>query len=118
MTIVGQVLVVVGAVIALLAGIGLLRFETTYARLHAAGKASPVSFLVAALGAALIVGLAGAVYLAVAATAMAVTLPLGVHLLFRGVQRTTASDHLTHNALDPALTRSEGQLGNEYDGAS
>ena len=83
------VLLLAGSTIAVLSGLGLLRFSTTYARFHAAGKASPVAFLVVAVGAALEVGPGGAALLAVAATAMILTLPVGVHLLFRAVHRTS-----------------------------
>ncbi|MFT7597100.1 MAG: multicomponent Na+:H+ antiporter subunit G [Acidimicrobiales bacterium] len=84
----------IGSSVALLAGIGVLRFETSYARLHAAGKASPVAFLIAAVGAGIELGFDGSAYLLLAAVAMVLTLPLGVHLLFRAVHRTTAGDHL------------------------
>ncbi len=88
MMLVAEVVMVLGAVVAVLAGIGLLRFSTPYARLHAAGKASPVAFVVAAIGAGLVLGWSGAAYLIIASIAMVVTLPLGVHLLFRAVHRT------------------------------
>jgi multicomponent Na+:H+ antiporter subunit G len=89
-----EVLLLLGAGLALLSGVGLLRFTTPYARLHAAGKASPVAFLVVAVGALPEVGAAGAARLAVAVAAMLVTLPVGVHLLFRAVHRTTSGRHL------------------------
>jgi len=79
---------IVGAFIAILAAVGLLRFSTPYARFHAAGKASPVGFLVASLGAGLELGVAGAAQLVLAGVAMILTLPVGVHLLFRAVHRT------------------------------
>lgn len=87
MSAVGQIVVLVGAAISLLAGVGLLRFNTTSSRLHAAGKASPVAFVVTALGAGLTIGWAGATDLAIASAAMVFTLPLGVHLLLRAVVR-------------------------------
>lgn len=83
-----------GGLVALLAGIGVLRFKTPYARFHAAGKASPIAFLVAAIGAAIHLDIDGGAYLLIAAVAMTLTLPLGVHLLFRAVHRTTPGDHL------------------------
>lgn len=39
MTIIGQLLLIVGGGVAVLAGVGLLKFETPYARFHSAGKA-------------------------------------------------------------------------------
>ena len=102
MTVVSEVLMLIGGFIAVLAGIGVLRFSSSYARFHAAGKASPVAFLVAATGAALALGVPGAAYLAVASAAMVLTLPVGVHLLFRAVHRTTSNDHLVADSLTPA----------------
>lgn len=88
-----------GGVMALLAGVGLLRFSTPYARFHAAGKASPIGFLIAALGASLTFGPAGAGLLLVAAAAMTLTLPVGVHLLFRATYRAGDNGHLTTDHL-------------------
>lgn len=87
MNIAAGVLMLAGSLVAMLAGVGVLRFETSYARFHAAGKASPVAFIVASLGAALELGVAGAAYLLVACGAMILTLPVGVHLLFRAHHR-------------------------------
>lgn len=89
MNIVAGIIMILGGFIAILAAVGLHKFDTPYARFHAAGKASPVAFLVAAVGAAMTLGAAGAALLAVASVAMIVTLPVGVHLMFRAVHRTT-----------------------------
>lgn len=94
MNAVSAVLVLLGAFVALLAGIGLLTFKTPYARFHAAGKASPIAFLLVALGAALEVGALGAAELAIVVVALLLTLPASTHLLFRATHRTTASEHL------------------------
>ncbi len=96
---VGAVLMILGSLFALLAGLGLLRFSTPYARFHSAGKASPVSFMLIALGAATNIGWDGAALLLVASVAMVLTLPVGVHLLFRATHRTTAGDHLADDDL-------------------
>lgn len=102
MTTVANTLMLVGGLIAILAGVGVLRFSTSYARFHAAGKASPVAFLVAAIGAGSQLGPVGAGYLVIAAAAMVLTLPVGVHLLFRAVHRTSANTHLVTDELAPA----------------
>lgn len=99
-------LVITGATISLLAGVGLLRFRTPYARFHAAGKASPVAFLLVAAGAAIETGWGGAMRLVVAAAALLLTLPVGVHLLFRAVHRTT-SPALDVDELAPAELRAD-----------
>ncbi len=97
MSLTASVLMLLGGVIVLLAGVGLLRFSTPYARFHAAGKATPMAFLLAAAGAALELGWGGRVYFMIAASAMTLTLPLGVHMMFRAVYRTTNNDHLVVN---------------------
>lgn len=94
-----------GGLIAVLAGVGLLKFNTAYARFHAAGKASPVAFVIAAIGSGFHLGWEGATYLLIASVAMVLTLPIGVHLMFRAVHRTTTSDHLSVDELASA----EGQ---------
>ena len=101
-TIIATVLMVLGGLVATLAGIGVLRFSTTYARLHAAGKASPVAFLVTAVGASIELGAAGSALLFIASAAMVLTLPVGVHLLFRAVHRTADNSYLMIDDLAPA----------------
>jgi multicomponent Na+:H+ antiporter subunit G len=98
-SVVSSVFVLSGAAVALLAGIGLVRFRTPYARFHAAGKASPVAFFLISIGAGLEVGLFGAAELLVAAVALLLTLPASTHLLFRATHRTTASSHLRRDDL-------------------
>lgn len=85
---VAALLLLAGSALAVLAGVGQLRLRTPYARFHAAGKASPIAFLIAAVGAAVESGPGEAARLAVAVTALVLTLPIGVHLLFRAVHRT------------------------------
>jgi multicomponent Na+:H+ antiporter subunit G len=89
----------IGAIIAVVAGVGLIRFPTTYARMHAAGKASPVAFLLIALGAGIELGWAGTAKLTVAAAAIVFTLPVGVHLLFRAVHQSSSNNHLVQDDL-------------------
>jgi multicomponent Na+:H+ antiporter subunit G len=96
---VSSVFILLGALVALLAGVGLLTFNTPYARFHAAGKASPIAFLLVAIGAGIEVGLRGAAELAIVAAALLLTLPASTHLLFRATHRTTDSAHLSADAL-------------------
>ncbi len=102
MNVVASVFILLGAFVALLAGIGLLTFTTPYARFHAAGKASPIAFLLVAVGAGIEVGAKGAAGLAIVATALLLTLPASTHLLFRATHRTTISDHLNPDELAAA----------------
>lgn len=99
---VGDILMVVGSVIAIIAGIGLVRFSTPYARFHAAGKASPVAFLLTAIGAALHLGSNGSGILAVSTVAMLLTLPFGIHLLYRAVHRSNPGAYLSVDELESA----------------
>lgn len=94
MSVVASVGVLVGVAIVVLAAIGLLKFDTVYARLHAAGKASPVAFIVISVGGALEMGGAGAARLLLASVALVLTLPLAVHLMFRAV-------HSSRSDIDP-----------------
>ncbi len=98
MNVIAALLMFAGSLVAVLAGIGLLKFHTPYARFHAAGKASPIAFLITAIGAGLALGLDGAAPLVVAACAMVWTLPLGVHLLFRATYRISLDrgETMTH----------------------
>jgi multicomponent Na+:H+ antiporter subunit G len=100
-------------VLAMIAAVGVLRFKTPYARFHAAGKASPVAFLIAALGAGLSLGPTESLQLAVAAAAMSVTLPVSVHLLFRAVHRTSDSSHLVVDDLAAAQMAPDQPLADD-----
>jgi len=102
MNVFSSVFILLGAFVALLAGIGLLSFNTPYARFHAAGKASPIAFLLVAVGAGIEVGTQGGVELAVVAAALLLTLPASTHLLFRATHRTTVSEHLSTDELAAA----------------
>lgn len=102
MNFVADIIMLLGGIVALLAGAGLLKFDTSYARFHAAGKASPIAFVVAAVGASFHLDWQGNVYLVIAAVAMILTLPVGIHLMFRAVHRTTPGTHLAIDDLASA----------------
>ncbi len=96
------VMVMLGVWVVLLAGVGLLKFRTPYARIHAAGKASPVAFLLIAIGVAPEIGWAGTGRLVLAAGALVLTLPIAVHLLFRAIHASDpASDPHTDELRHP-----------------
>lgn len=88
MSVIAAGFVLLGAFVSLLSGIGMLRFQTPYARFHAAGKASPIAFLLVAIGASIETGWAGRAEFLVIAAALVLTLPVAVHLLFRAVHFT------------------------------
>ena len=102
MNAVTSIFILLGALVALLAGVGLLTVHTPYARFHAAGKASPIAFLLVAVGAGIEVGAEGAAELAIVAAALLLTLPASTHLLFRATHRTTVSDHFRTDELAAA----------------
>ncbi len=87
-----SVFILLGAIVSLLAAAGLLKFDTPFARFHSAGKASPIAFVLIAAGAGIETGWTGAARLLVASAALVLTLPVGVHLLFRAVHRTSPDD--------------------------
>jgi len=101
LSVVSSAFLLAGVAIVLLAGVGLFKLRTPYARIHAAGKASPVAFLVAGIGAGIELGWAGSARLVVAGVALVITLPLAVHLLFRAV-------HHTSPEFDPPLDEMAG----------
>ena len=113
MSLVAELIIVVGALLSVLAAIGLHRFSSTYARLHAAGKASPVGFAVVAIGAGIELGWVGGARLAVAAAALMFTLPVAVHLLFRAVHHTSAAPAVADD--DLAAARSTHTVTKEVD---
>ena len=88
MSLLASIFVLAGAAVAVLAGVGAVRFSSPFARFHAAGKASPIAFLLVAIGAAVEVSWAGRALLLTVAAAMLLTLPFAVHLLFRAVYKT------------------------------
>ena len=89
MSILAGVLVLLGAALTAVAALGLVRFSSPYARFHAAGKASPIAFVLIGLGASVELGAESLARLLVAIGAMALTLPVGVHTLFRATHRST-----------------------------
>lgn len=93
MSTIGSIIMLIGSGLAVLAGIGLLRFSSPYARMHAAGKASPIAFIVTAAGAAFTLDFSANLQLLLAVLAMVVTLPLGVHLLFSAIAGDTTADN-------------------------
>ena len=99
---VSSVLIILGALVALLAAVGLLRMRTPYGRFHAAGKASPIAFLLVAVGASFEVGWLGAAELTIVSVALLLTLPAATHLLFRATHRTTPSSHMSIDDLSAA----------------
>lgn len=75
------VLVLAGSLFALTAGLGVLRFPDTLARLHAASKPSGLGLLLMGTGAALQLDLGSAAKLAAAVILAFATIPVGSHVI-------------------------------------
>ena len=86
MSVLGDVLMVLGAVWFVLAGLGVARLGDTLARVHAATKATTLGMILVVLGAALQLPAEDGLRLALAIVLIALTNPLGGHLLGRAVE--------------------------------
>lgn len=96
-------IVMLGVAVVFLAAVGLMKFDTPYARIHAAGKASPVAFLLIAIGVAPEIGWGGSGRLFLATGALILTLPIAVHLLFRAIHASDpGSDPPTDELRNPS----------------
>ncbi len=85
---VGGILLVIGALFILLAGVGVVRFDDIYARMHAGAKAPALGVLCVGLGAALTIRTTAAVVAAVLVIVLQLIAgPVGAHILGRAVYR-------------------------------
>lgn len=83
------VLLVTGAALALIAGIGVWRFPDVFSRMHAATKPATLGLVLLAAGAALAAGsIEGAITLTVVAALQFLTAPAGAHLVGRAAARS------------------------------
>lgn len=84
-------LAIAGALLILLAGVGVLRFTDLYARMHAATKATTVGIaLIAIAGAIAIEG--GAAKILLAAVVIFITAPSAAHFIGRAAYRAEGID--------------------------
>lgn len=84
--VVGDILILLGAAWFVLAGLGVARLGDSLARVHAATKATTLGMILVVLGAALQLPLEDGLRLALAVFLIALTNPLGGHLLGRAVE--------------------------------
>lgn len=85
---VGALSMLVGALFSLLAAVGLHRFDSVFARMHAAGKSATFGLGLILLGVALRVGDPGwFAKLALVGLLGLLTIPAGVHLIARAAWR-------------------------------
>jgi multicomponent Na+:H+ antiporter subunit G len=98
--VVASVLMLSGVVFALLAGIGLVRFEGVYARMHAATKPATLGLALVFIGAAFAIGeWSATAKLLLAVGFEFLTAPIGAHLIGRAAHRADADESM-HGALD------------------
>lgn len=85
---ISEALVLAGALLTLLAGVGVVRFPDVFTRMHSLTKASALGFLLTLLGAATALRDFNAVTsLVLAALLQLVTLPVGSNLLAQSTYR-------------------------------
>ncbi len=84
-------LAVLGALLVVLAGVGVLRFRDLYSRMHAATKATTLGFALVALAAALAVD-AGRGKILLATVFVFVTGPASAHFIGRAAYRAEGID--------------------------
>ena len=103
MTVVSEVLIVVGATFAMIGGIGAVRFPDLYSRMHAAAKAPTLGLLLVSIGAAIAIGtLLAYTTLLLVVILQLLSSPVGAHALSRASRRQTpvaldGPDHLTRD---------------------
>ena len=98
--IVAAALMLSGVAFALLAGIGLVRFDGVYARMHAATKPATLGLALVFVGAAVALGdWSSSAKLLLAVGFEFLTAPIGAHLIGRAVH-TADADTTMHGALD------------------
>lgn len=87
--VVASVLIVAGSLLALLAAIGLHRFDDVFARMHAATKPATLGLLLVLVGAALVLPIPGGVAkLLLVVLLQFTTAPVAAHLVARAALRT------------------------------
>ncbi len=102
--VVSGVLLLTGTFLALLAGIGLVRFPDVLTRMHAATKPQTLGLLLVLAGLALRVRDPGALtIIALVALFQLLTAPVAAHMVARAAFRTGLADtsRLERNDLDP-----------------
>lgn len=89
MTVAAWVLIAAGAFLALVAAIGLQRFDDVLARMHAATKPATLGLLLIVIGASLVLREPGSVLkLVLVMLLQMVTAPVGAHLVGRAAIRS------------------------------
>jgi multicomponent Na+:H+ antiporter subunit G len=104
-------LLVAGAAWAVVAAAGVLRFDDTYGRMHAATKSTTLALLVVLAGAALDLGGVEAAKLALVGLLVLVTAPVGAHLIGRAVHRRPGGTRVRIDTIDELAADLPGTSG-------
>ncbi len=97
---VSGVLMVAGAAWALVAAIGVMRFDDVYNRMHAATKAPTLGLVLVLAGAALRLGGGDALKVALVGVLVFLTAPVGAHLIGRAVHRSPGDVRIRIDTVD------------------
>ncbi len=93
MDVIAGVFLVIGASFVLLAGVGVVRFDDTFSRMHAAAKAPALGVIALGVGAALAIRTSQAVVVAVLVVVLQLIAgSVSAHLLGRAVYRRARPD--------------------------
>ena len=88
MNIVGEVFILVGSVLAMIGGIGAVRFPDVYSRMHAAAKAPTLGLVLVAIGAGFEIRTSlGICALVLVVVLQLLSAPLGTHAISRATHR-------------------------------
>ena len=110
LTVIAGILIVIGALFTMLAGIGTLRFGDVYARMHPAAKGPTLGLLLVAIGAALELRALGPILaLALVVVLQFLAAPLGAHLLGRAIHVSLPLQADEIDELSDDLAAAEGQ---------
>ena len=91
---IGEAIAVVGALLILVAAVGVVRFGDVLSRMHALTKASTVGVLLVAIGAAFVLPTANDITSALAAAILQLlTLPIAASLIARATYRARGIPH-------------------------
>ena len=107
---IGELLAFVGAVLTLLAALGVVRFPDALARLHALTKASTVGLTLVAIGGALVLPTANDITSALlAAVLYLITLPIAGSMMGRATYYTDDAPNELHTIDELAARRNSGE---------
>lgn len=88
-----EILLVIGSALAMIGGIGVVRFDDLFSRMHAAAKAPTLALVLVAIGAAIEIGTVLAwTTLALVVILQLLSSPVGAHALSRASRRQMTID--------------------------